>query len=47
LHAELLKHESGFPSIGYLRAQLKSGYAGFGMEAVGEGFDSDGSVHTI
>ena len=43
----LLKHEPGFPSAGYLKSVIKSGYPGFGMNAVGEGYDSEGSEHII
>ena len=39
----LLKHEPGYPTLEYLRERIKKGYADFGMRAVGEGKDSEGS----
>ena len=39
----LLKHESGYPSADYLHSIIKEGWVGYGMNAVGEGMDSDGS----
>lgn len=43
----LLVHEQGYPSEEQLLDVIKSGYPGFGMEAVGKGFDSEGSEHII
>lgn len=39
----LLKHESGFPTKKYLMSVIKEGRADYGMHAVGEGMDSEGS----
>lgn len=39
----LEKHEPGYPKYSYLKEQIKKGYANFGMHAVGEGKDSEGS----
>tara|TARA_R110002049_G_scaffold33354_6_gene109693 strand:+ start:1319 stop:2779 length:1461 start_codon:yes stop_codon:yes gene_type:complete len=39
----LEKHEKGFPTADYLLSILKEGIPKFGMEAVGEGMDSEGS----
>ncbi len=39
----LLKHEKGYPAYEELRAKVKSGPAVYGMKAVGEGKDSEGS----
>lgn len=39
----LLKHESGYPSADYLFSVIKEGRADYGMNAVGEGMDSEGS----
>jgi len=39
----LLKHEQGFPSYDELRPKVKKGLAVYGMQAVGEGKDSEGS----
>lgn len=39
----LLKHESGYPTKEYLMSVIKEGRADFGMHAVGEGMDSEGS----
>lgn len=39
----LLLHEKGYPETGYLLSVIKKGYPGFGMGAVGEGKDSEGS----
>lgn len=43
----LLKHETGFPAADALHALVKQGKALYGMEAVGEGFDSEGSEWII
>jgi hypothetical protein len=39
----LEKHENGYPSHTYLKERIKKGYPDFGMAAVGEGKDSEGS----
>ena len=39
----LLKHESGYPTADYLHSITKEGRTDFGMNAVGEGMDSEGS----
>lgn len=39
----LEKHESGFPEHSFLKERIKKGYPDFGMAAVGEGKDSEGS----
>ncbi len=39
----LLKHESGFPSADKLMSVIKEGRADYGMNAIGEGQDSEGS----
>jgi len=39
----LLKHEKGYPTHAYLKERIKKGYKDFGMNAVGEGKDSEGS----
>lgn len=39
----LLKHESGYPTYEHLKSMIKKGYPDFGMQAVGEGKDSEGS----
>ncbi|NPD81569.1 DUF1593 domain-containing protein [Prevotella sp. PINT] len=39
----LLKHEAGFPTADEIRAVTCEGRADYGMNAVGEGMDSDGS----
>jgi hypothetical protein len=39
----LLKHESGYPTHEHLKSMIKKGYPDFGMQAVGEGKDSEGS----
>ncbi|WP_205755888.1 DUF1593 domain-containing protein [Lacibacter luteus] len=39
----LLKHEAGFPEEKYLHSVIKKGFADYGMKAVGEGKDSEGS----
>ncbi len=43
----LLLHEPGYPSGKYLQKRIKNGYPGFGMAAVGKGFDSEGSEFII
>ncbi|MDR2914867.1 MAG: DUF1593 domain-containing protein [Tannerella sp.] len=43
----LLKHEPGFPSAEYLHSITKEGRTDFGMNAVGEGMDSEGSEWII
>jgi len=39
----LLKHEAGFPSADHLHTLVKQGLPVYGMQAVGEGKDSEGS----
>jgi hypothetical protein len=39
----LEKHEKGYPTLAYLKEKVKKGYPDFGMAAVGEGKDSEGS----
>ena len=39
----LLKHEKGYPTHAYIKERIKKGYKDFGMNAVGEGKDSEGS----
>jgi hypothetical protein len=39
----LLKHESGYPTVDYLLSIVKEGLPDYGMNAVGEGKDSPGS----
>lgn len=39
----LLKHEPGFPTAEYLLSIVKDGYPDYGMHAVGEAKDSEGS----
>ncbi|MEB2778170.1 DUF1593 domain-containing protein [Algoriphagus sp. D3-2-R+10] len=39
----LEKHEEGYPTEEYLKSILKEGIPKYGMEAVGEGMDSEGS----
>ena len=39
----LEKHETGYPTHAYLKERIKKGYPDFGMAAVGEGKDSEGS----
>lgn len=46
----LLKHEKGFPTYDELKPKVKKGLAVYGMQAVGEGKDSEGSdwiVHIL
>lgn len=43
----LLKHESGYPTEKYLMSVIKEGRADYGMHAVGEGMDSEGSEWII
>jgi hypothetical protein len=39
----LLKHEPGYPAYEFLKERVKAGLPLYGMEAVGEGHDSEGS----
>ncbi|MBN7810777.1 DUF1593 domain-containing protein [Algoriphagus sp. H41] len=39
----LEKHEQGYPSADYLRSVVREGIPKYGMEAVGQGMDSEGS----
>ena len=39
----LLKHEKGYPTAKYLLSVVKEGRPDYGMHAVGEGMDSEGS----
>lgn len=43
----LSQHEAGYPTEQYLRSITKEGYPDYGMQAVGEGMDSEGSNHLI
>ena len=43
----LLIHEQGYPTHAYLKERIKKGYEDFGMNAVGEGKDSEGSDWVI
>ena len=43
----LLKHESGYPDYTFLTEKVKQGLPIYGMEAVGEGHDSEGSEWII
>lgn len=43
----LLLHEKGYPDSGYLQSIVKEGYPDFGMGAVGQGKDSEGSEWII
>ena len=43
----LLLHEPGYPSAEYLRSVTKEGRPAYGMSAVGEGMDSEGSEWLI
>ena len=43
----LEKHEQGYPSHSLLKSRIKKGFADFGMAAVGEGKDSEGSEWII
>src|SRR6478735_3881014 len=43
----LVKHAPGYPSAEHLRAVTRTGQAGYGMEAVGDGKGTAGSRHII
>jgi hypothetical protein len=43
----LLQHENGYPAYTHLKSIIKKGYPDFGMSAVGEGKDSEGSEWII
>lgn len=43
----LLKHEAGYPTAAVLKTKVKKGLAIYGMQAVGEGHDSEGSEWII
>ena len=43
VHPNLLKHDLGFPTADYLHGLVKQGLPLYGMEAVGDGMDSEGS----
>ena len=43
----LEKHEKGYPSHAFLKERIKKAYPDFGMSAVGEGKDSEGSEWII
>jgi len=47
VHANLLKHEPGFPGEEYLQSVIRGGRPDFGMHAVGKGMDSPGSERII
>jgi hypothetical protein len=40
-------HEKGYPTHAFLKERIKKGYPDFGMAAVGEGKDSEGSALII
>jgi hypothetical protein len=43
VRSNLEKHEQGYPTETFLKEKIKKGYTDFGMAAVGEGKDSEGS----
>lgn len=43
----LLLHEKGYPEVSYLKGIIKEGYPDYGLKAVGEGKDSEGSEWLI
>ena len=43
VRVNLEKHEKGYPTHTFLKEKIKKGYPDFGMAAVGEGKDSEGS----
>jgi hypothetical protein len=43
----LLKHEKGYPAYNELKPKVKKGLAVYGMQGVGEGYDSEGSEWII
>ena len=43
----LEKHEKGYPTYSFLKERIKRGFPDFGMNAVGEGKDSEGSEWII
>jgi hypothetical protein len=43
IQPNLIKHEQGYPTVDELTPKVKKGLATYGMEAVGEGKDSEGS----
>lgn len=47
VRGNLLKHESGYPTVSELRGKLKEGIAAYGMAGVGEGKDTEGSEWII
>jgi hypothetical protein len=47
IQPNLLKHESGFPTAEYLFSITKEGKSDYGMHAVGQGMDSEGSEWII
>lgn len=50
VQGNLLKHEPGFPTADYLRSVIKEGRPDYGMHAVGNGMDSEGSeliIHAV
>lgn len=47
VHPNLLKHDLGFPTANYLHELVTQGLPLYGMEAVGEGMDSEGSDRII
>ncbi len=47
VHANLLKHDTGYPSPEYLKSVVKAGLPRYGMNGVGQGKDSEGSEWII
>ena len=47
VHANLLKHDAGYPSPEYLKSVVKNGLPRYGMNGVGKGKDSEGSEWII
>jgi hypothetical protein len=43
VHSNLITHEQGYPTKDELKAKVRKGLAIYGMQAVGEGKDSEGS----
>ena len=43
----LLRHANGYPSAAMLHARVAAGQHGYGMAAVGEGKDTDGSTRIV
>ncbi len=47
IQPNLLKHEKGYPDYDFLVSKVKKGLPEYGMQAVGEGHDSEGSEWII